>query len=273
MSLFNAEIVMEFARTAFVAVIIIILGTLLIKFALHLLRKALNKTDIDPMLHKFFENILKVVLWAIVLLTALDYVGIKATTFLTVFAAAGVAVALALKDSLGNFAGGILIMFTKPFRKGEYVECCGVSGVIESIDLLYTTIMTIDNQVVTIPNGQLTNSTITNYSSQYTRRLSIDVHIAYESDIETARNALISLISKDSRVMEEPAPYCIVDKYENSSIVLSLRAWCKTSEFWDVKWDTQNVIKKTLDAVGITIPFPQMDIQIKHKGGNDGARN
>lgn len=266
MPLFNENTLNEFAGKALIALLILLIGFVVIKIAMKLFSSFLRKTRIDPMLHKFFNNILRVALGSILLITLLDFIGIKATTFLTVFAAAGAAVALALKDSLSNFAGGILIMFTKPFTKGNFVECCGVSGMIESIDLLYTTILTIDNQVVTVPNGQLTNSTITNYSRQETRRLTLNIGIAYESDIETARKALLELLAKDSRILPDPPPYCVVDDYGDSSVNLILRAWCKTSEFWDVRWDTLNIVKDTLQDAGVTIPFPQLDIQIKNEG-------
>lgn len=268
MEFFDKATMINFLHSAFAAAIIFIVGAILMKVALHIFDRFLKKTSLDPMLHKFFKNILKVVLWAIIAITMLDSLGIKATTFLTVFAAAGAAVALALKDSLGNFAGGILILFTKPFSRGDYVECLDVAGMIESIDLLYTTILTIDNQVVTIPNGQLTNNTITNYSKQETRRLVLNIGIAYESDIKKAKETLLSLVMNDPRVHKTPEPYCIVDAFEDSSIKLSLRAWCKTSEFWAVKWDAQMLIKDALKAEGITIPFPQMDIQVKSEKGS-----
>ncbi|MFA7196918.1 MAG: mechanosensitive ion channel [Clostridiales bacterium] len=266
MPFFDNNTITELTNHAFAALLILVIGIVAIKISTKLFSGYLRKTRIDPMFHKFFGNILKVALWSILMITLLDSMGIKVTSLLTVFAAAGVAVAMALKDSLGNFAGGILIMFTKPFTKGNFVECCGVSGMIESIDLLYTTILTIDNQVVTIPNGQLTNSTITNYSKQETRRLTLNIRIAYEADIETARKALLDMLAKDSRILPDPPPYCVVDDYGDSSVNLVLRAWCKTSEFWDIRWDTLNIVKDTLKDAGVTIPFPQLDVQIKNEG-------
>lgn len=263
MQFFDEKTITEFLHMAFIASVILLVGSILTKIALHLLRKFLKRTSLDPMLHKFFNNIAKIVLWAIVVITTLDSLGIKATTFLTAFAAAGVAVALALKDSLSNFAGGILILFTKPFSKGDYVECCAVAGMIESIDLLYTTLLTIDNQVVTIPNGQLTNSTITNYSKQKTRRLVLNIGVAYDSDIKKAKETLMTLVLNDPRVHRTPEPYCIVDAYEANSIKLSLRAWCNTAEFWAVKWDIQMLIKDVLQAEGISLPLPQLEVQVK----------
>lgn len=263
MQFIDDKAIADFLHSAFAAGVILVAGIVLTKIVLRILGKFLKKTSLDPMLHKFFINIAKVLLFAVVGITVLDSLGIKATTFLTVFAAAGAAIALALKDSLSNFAGGILILFTKPFSKGDYVECFNVAGMIDSIDLLYTTVLTIDNQVVTIPNGQLTNNTITNYSRQETRRLVFNIGIAYESDIAKAKETLLALVLNDSRVHQTPEPYCIVDAYEDSSITLSLRAWCSTDEFWTVKWDIQGQMKDALQAEGITIPFPQMDVQIK----------
>ncbi|HCU08382.1 MAG TPA: mechanosensitive ion channel protein MscS [Clostridiales bacterium] len=265
MPFFDSDTITKISSQALVALLILVIGIVAIKISIKIFSRFLRKTRIDPMFHRFFGNILKVALWSILLITLLDSMGIKATSFLTAFAAAGVAVAMALKDSLGNFAGGILIMFTKPFTKGNFVECCGVSGMIESIDLLYTTILTIDNQVVTVPNGQLTNSTITNYSKLETRRLTLNISIAYEADIETAKKALLDMLAKDNRILPDPPPYCVVDDYGDSSVNLILRCWCKTSEFWDVRWDNMNKVKDTLKDAGVTIPFPQLDIEIKNE--------
>ena len=265
MTFFDKSTIAQLTDKAFVVFLILAAGIFVIQVTMRVFSRFMKKTRIDPMFHKFFRNILKVVLWSILLITLLDYMGIEATTFLTVFAAAGAAVALALKDSLGNFAGGILIMFTKSFTKGDYVECCGVSGMIDSIDLLYTTILTIDNQVVTVPNGQLTNSTITNYSKLENRRLTMNIAIAYEADIETAKKALLNMLAEDPRILPDPVPYCVVDNYGDSSVNLILRAWCRTSEFWNVKWDNMNKVKDTLQEAGVTIPFPQLDIQIKNE--------
>ena len=265
MQFFEEAQLLDFLYKVLAAAAILVVGAVLVKLSLRLLGRFLKKTNLDPMLHKFFNNIARILLWAVVVITVLDSLGIKATTFLTVFASAGVAVALALKDSLGNFAGGLLIMFTKPFSKGDYVECCDVAGMIESIDRLYTTILTIDNQVVTVPNGQLANSTITNYSKQESRRLVFNIGIAYESDIQKAKDVLLGLVYDDPRIFSEPEPYCIVDAYGDSSIDLSLRAWCNTAEFWTIKWEIQGKIKDALQAEGISIPFPQMDVQIKQQ--------
>ncbi len=250
---------------AVVALLILVIGVVGIKVVTKIFAGFLKKTHIDPMFHRFFVNILKVLLWSVLTLTLLDSLGIEATTFLTVFAAAGVAVAMALKDSLGNFAGGILIMFSKPFTKGDYVECCGVAGMIETIDLLHTTILTVDNQVVTIPNGQLTNSTITNYSKMDTRRLSFAINIDYDSDIPKARAALVEMLAKDERIHKEPEPYCVVDSYNDNSVNLVLRGWCNNSDFWNVSCDIRSLLKDTLLAAGVTIPSPQLDVQIKHE--------
>lgn len=263
MQFFDEEVLKDFLHMIFAAAVVLLVGIIVTKIVLNLFDKFLKKTSMDPMLHKFFNNIAKILLWAIVAITALDSLGIKATTFLTIFAAAGVAIALALKDSLGNFAGGILLLFTKPFSRGDYVESCTVAGMIQSIDLLYTTILTVDNQVVTIPNGQLTNNTITNYSKQKTRRLVFNIGIAYQSDIKKAKETLLALALNDSRVHKTPEAYCIVDAYEANSIKLSLRAWCNTAEFWAVKWDIQMLIKDALQAEGIDIPLPQLEVQIK----------
>jgi small conductance mechanosensitive channel len=152
-----------------------------------------------------------------------------------------------------------------PFTKGDYIECCGVAGLFVSIELLYTTILTVDNQVITLPYGQLTISSITNYSRMDSRRLNFSVSIDYDSDIQKARTALLDMLGKDERVLQDPAPYCVVDSYGDSSVNLVLRGWCKNSDFWNVTWDNRSIIKDTLQAAGVTIPYPQLDVQIKNE--------
>ena len=241
--------------------IILFVGFFVIKYLLKLLKRGFEKSKkLDPMLHTFFINAFKIVFWTSLVLIMLKTAGMDVTSFLAIFAAAGAAIALALKDSLSNFAGGILLMITRPFGKGDYIESSGNAGTVDSIDLLYTTIITIDNKTVTLPNGQVANSSVTNYTKRGTRRIDLEVGISYESDYKKAREVLFELADADSRIMKEPEKMCGVLEYADSAVILAFRVWVKSSEYWDVYFSLQNQIKDALAEAGISIPFPQVDV-------------
>ena len=246
-----------------IAIIILIIGAIIIKSIMKFCKKALLRSKIDMALHTFFLNTIKIILWIIVLLSALDYLGIPPTTFLTMIGAAGVAIALALQNSLSNFAGGVLIMITKPFAKGDYIEDLTVAGMIDKIDLLYTTILTPDNKLISIPNGKLANSTIVNYSRESNRRVDINIGVDYSSDLNKVKDIMLALAETDNRVLQEPKPFVGVTSYGDSSINMVLRVWCNTADFWDLFFDLQFRLKPAFDEADISIPYPQMDVHMK----------
>jgi small conductance mechanosensitive channel len=200
-----------------------------------------------------------------VLITSLSYAGIPVSAFLAALGAAGVAVALALKDSLGNFAGGILIILSKPFKKGDYIEDYQTAGQVERIDLLYTTLLTFDNKVITIPNGKLANSTIVNYTRSETRRVDCTFSVSYQDDIEKVKNVLQAVVESNPSIFAEPAPIIGVSGQGDWSIDIDLKVWCNTQDFWDVKYYLLEQVKLAFDESDITIPFPQMEIRLKKK--------
>ena len=247
------------------AIVIIILGAILINIVVSAEKKVLNhqKVAIDPMLHGLLIKATKGALWIVVLLEVCKKLGIDATSFLTVFAACGAAVALALQGSLSNLAGGILIMFSKPFSKGDYVACAGVEGSVEEIGFLYTTILTVDNKTVSVPNGALTNNVITNATKQETRRVDIQIGISYDSNIDSAKDAVLALADDSGLFLEEPASVCNVLEYADSAVILVFRGWVKTADYWTAFFAMTNGMKPALDSVGIEIPFPQVDVHQK----------
>ena len=196
-----------FAVKVVKAIVFVIIGKIVLSAASKWLGKALSKTKLDPMLHRFILNIVKIIVWVEVILAVMDVFGFDASSLLTIFAAAGAAVALALQGSLSNFAGGILIMVTAPFSKGDYISCAGNEGSVDHIDLLNTTLITGDNRVVIVPNGTLINNSITNSSKKNTRRVDISIGVSYDTDIEYARKVLTDFVCADSRVLKEPAVF------------------------------------------------------------------
>lgn len=242
---------------------IVVAGYILINIFSRIVRKALEKTKMDEVLHPFIINCLKIFLWIIVIITALAYVGIPISAFLAALGAAGVAIALALKDSLSNFAGGILIIITKPFNKGDFIEDYQTSGQVEKIDLLYTTLLTFDNKTITIPNGKLANSTIVNYSRAENRRVDCTFGISYQDDIGKVKALLLAIADSNPSIFSEPSPIVGVAGHKDSNVDIDLKVWCNNSDYWNVKYYLEEQVKIAFDEAGITIPYPQMDVHIK----------
>ena len=260
---FSMERLTDLAFNAGKAIVILIIGKIVIGIVDKFVKKALGKTKLDPMLHKFIANTVKVILWAEIIIAIMTTFGFNASSLLTVLAAAGAAIALALQGSLSNLAGGILIMVSKPFKAGDYISCAGNAGVVKSIDLLHTTITTVDNQIVIIPNGTLTGNSISNYSAAENRRVDLNIGISYDSDLQKALSVLTAMAEKNEKVLSEPAVFCGVTEHADSAIILQLRSWCKSADYWDVFFALQKEMVSTLESNGIHVPFPQMDVHIK----------
>lgn len=248
-----------------IAIAIVMVGYIIIKVVCSILKKILSKSKLDEVIHTFVINCSRVVLWVIVLVTALNYLGIPPGALLTVVGTAGVAVALALKDSLGNFAGGILIIVTKPFGKGDYIEDYQTAGRVEKIDLLYTTLITFDNKMITIPNGKLANSTVVNYSRAENRRVDCNFEIGYGDDIIQAKEILKEVAESNPIILTDREIVIGVSGHNDSSIAIDLKVWCKTEEYWTVKYFLEEQVKRSFDEAGISIPYPQIDV---HLSGN-----
>ncbi|MBQ1384820.1 MAG: mechanosensitive ion channel family protein [Firmicutes bacterium] len=245
------------------ALLIYVIGRIAIDLIIKAVKKGLEKTSLDPMLHKFICNVIKVICWAEIVIAIMTVFGFNASSLLTVFAAAGAAVALALQGSLSNFASGILIMVNKPFKKGDYVVCGGGEGFVESIDLMATTLVTMDNRVTIVPNSQITGASITNVSKKDTRRVDMQIGVAYNTDIDYAKKVITDFINSDPRVLKDPAVFCEVTKYDKNAVELEMRAWCNGADYWGVKFDIQSALKGVLTNAGIAIPYPQVDVHIK----------
>ncbi|MFR1723729.1 mechanosensitive ion channel family protein [Emergencia timonensis] len=244
------------------AVITLILGWIAIKIILRIEKKALAKSRLDEALHLFILKGTKVVLWILVIIAILPNLGISTGSFVAVLGAAGAAIALALKDSLGNIAGGIIILINKPFSRGDTIEVAGTMGMVDSIDLLTTQLHTFDNKVVTIPNGTITMSVLINYSQEDTRRVDCVFSISYEADILKAKEILLNVISCNPDILGEPAPIVGVASHGDNAVILDLKVWCSTESFFDVKYYLEENVKLAFDEAGIGIPYPQMDIHL-----------
>ena len=252
----------EYLQLAIGLACIVVVGLLLIKILLRIARKTLQKTTLDESMHVFILNAAKIILYIIFIVVILGYMKVPTAPLVTVLGAGGAAIALALKDSLGNIAGGILILANKLFKKGDVIEVAGQEGIVESIDLFVTTLKTYDNKVVTVPNGTMTTSVIVNYSKEETRRVDCTFGISYDSDIAKAKDVLLAVTEVCPEILKQPAPVVGVREHQDSAIVLDLKAWCKTDDYADVRYFLREQVKLAFDEANITIPYPQLDVRV-----------
>ena len=222
----------------------------------------LKNRHADAMVIGFLSSLTLTLLRIMLLLSVAGMIGIQTTSFLALIGTAGLAVGLALQGSLANFAGGVLILFLRPFRAGDYIEAQGVAGTVESILIFHTLLRTADNKTIVLPNGALSNGSITNYSSKPTRRVDINVGIDYGDDIKRARKILLDLAAADERVFKDPAAVVYMTSLGDNSVNLSLRMWTKSADFWGVFFTVQEQMKEAFDREGISFPFPQRTIHI-----------
>lgn len=244
------------------ALLILIIGRWLAGKISTLVTRILEKNTVDITLVKFLENITYYILLVVVIIAALGQLGINTTSFLTIVGAAGLAVGLALKDSLSNFASGVMLILFRPFRVNDYVTVGGVSGTVAGIALFTTTLNTPDNQRVIVPNSRITSDVITNVTANDTRRVDLVIGVSYDDDIKKAKEILTAVLKEEDRILESPAPTIAVSELGNSSVNFVVRPWVKTADTWPVYFALLEKIKLTFDAQGISIPYPQTDVHL-----------
>lgn len=244
-------------------VLIVLIGLILIKIICRIVRKALKKSSIDEVLYPFIINCIKVTSWLMVAITAMGYLEIPIGAFLAALGAAGVTVALALKDSLSNFAGGLLILLTKPFSKGDFVESGEAAGKVEKIDLLYTTMVTFDNKVITVPNGLLSNSVMVNYTRAEKRRVDCSFSVDFKEDVCQVKDILLAITQANPEILPEPAPTIGISGQGKRGINFDLKVWCSNSDYQQVKYALEEQVKIAFDEAGISIPYEHVDVRTK----------
>lgn len=242
------------------ALLWLLVGWWLIKLIIGYIRKFFSRRGHDPALTKFLLNLVNGILIILLLISFVGMLGIQTTSFIAILGAAGLAIGLALQGSLSNFAGGVLILLLKPFKLGDWIEVNGISGSVKDVSMFYTKLNTFGNQLAIIPNGELSNENIINYSAEDKRRDAITIGISYESNIKLAKDTLMGLLHEQENILEDPAPAVVVTELADSSVNLSVRFWAKNEFFWDCHWYTIEEAKTRLEAAGITIPFPQRDV-------------
>jgi len=254
--------ILSYLPSIIAALVILILGVWVIKLIIGRLRKIMEKREVDPGVRGFSLSILGVVLNILLFIVIITKLGIETTSFAAILAAAALAIGLALQGSLSNFAGGVLIIVLKPYRVGDFIEAQGESGSVTEISIFYTILTTTNNQRIIIPNGQLSNNKVTNYSYEPTRRNNMTVGISYDSDIKKSREVLLNIVNSDERVLKDPAPVVYVEGLGDNSVDLSLRFWANQADYWGLHFDTIEKLKTELEDAGVSFPFPQRDLHL-----------
>jgi small conductance mechanosensitive channel len=244
------------------AILIIIIGRWISRRISRLLGRLLEKNNVDVTMVRFVENLTYYALIVVVFIAAVGQLGINTTSFLTIVGAAGLAIGLALKDSLSNFAAGVMLILFRPFQVGDFVEAGGATGTVHGITMFNTILNTPDNQKVIIPNGIITSNVITNVTANDTRRVDLVIGISYTDDIAKAKKIVSDLLQQEKRVLSNPAPVIAVLELADSSVNLVVRPWVKTGDYWTVRFDLTEKIKNSFDEAGISIPFPQHDVHL-----------
>lgn len=270
---FNTETLMPlltaWAIKIVLALVIFVVGKWVSKKITGVIRKLMERAELDPTLISFLCNIVYAILLAAVILAALDTLGMPITSLLAVLGAAGLAVGLALKDSLGNFASGVMLIIFRPFKQGDFVEVAGVSGSVKEIKIFSTILTTGDNKQVIIPNGQVGADTITNYSANDQRRVDLVFGVGYNDDLKVARQVLTDICARHPLVLDDPATNIFVINLGESSVDFACRPWAKTADYWKVYGDLMEQAKVELEAAGCSIPYPQRDVHVFEEDDSD----
>ena len=258
------EMVIAYAPKFILAIIVLLIGLRIIRFITGLLSKSLKKKEVDPTLAPFAVNLLNWTLKIMLVISVAAMLGVETTSFIAVLGAMGLAVGLALQGTLGNFAGGVLLMVFKPYRVGDLIETQGQIGTVKEIQIFNSILVSPQNKMVIIPNGAVMNGEIVNYTILGKIRVDITVGISYESDIVEARKVLLLVMTNHPLVLGEPAPFVGVSELGDSSVNLAVRPHCDPKDYWTVYFDILEQSKLALDKNAITIPFPQVDVHMKN---------
>ncbi|MDE7005962.1 MAG: mechanosensitive ion channel family protein [Alistipes sp.] len=245
------------------ALAIYLVGRWIVKRIVHLLDMAFERRRVDVSLRMFVRNAVKVVFSLVLVLIVVQTLGVNVTSVIALFSAATLAIGMALSGTAQNFAGGVMILLMKPYRVGDFISAQGQSGTVREIKLFSTVITTGDNQTIYIPNNSIATAIIDNYSTADLRRVDWTVGISYGDSVETARKALLEILAADSRVLREPAPVVWVAALADSSVNLTIRAWVRNADYWDVFFQNNELFYNRLPEHGISFPFPQMDVHMK----------
>ena len=252
----------QFLQNVVVALVIFFVGKMIASFLTNLSGKLMLASKMEETLVNFLKALIYVGLMVVVTLAALEQIGVKTTSFVAILAAAGLAVGMALKDTLGNFASGVMIILFKPYKVGHFVEIAGTMGVIEEVNLFNTVLRTGDNVQMYLPNGSVTGSKICNYSVKEERRIDLVIGCGYDDDLKVVKQTILNVINAHEKVLKDPEPVVAVSELGDSSVNFVVRPWVKNADYWNVRFDILENIKTEFDKAGISIPFPQQDVHM-----------
>jgi small conductance mechanosensitive channel len=255
-------LVLNWGLKLIAALLVFVLGRWVAKILTKWFARAIAKADVDSTLIKFLSSAIYMALMVFVVLTALSALGVNTTNFIAIVGAAGLAIGLAVKDSLSNLAAGVMLVFFRPFKSGDFIEAAGISGKVDGIRMFNTIVRTGDNRIITIPNALIYADTITNYSAEQKRRIDLVIGIGYDDDIGRARALIQGVIEQDDRILKDPSPSLSVAELGESSVDIAVRPWVHSDDYWPVRSDLLEGIKQVLEGAGLSIPYPQRDLHI-----------
>lgn len=258
-----AEWGIEIAAKIAIALVIYFIGRWLIGRLIKIVNKICDKRGVEISLQRFFDNMIKVVLYICLVLMVVGVLGIDTTSLIAMFASASLAIGMALSGTMQNFAGGVMILLLRPYRIGDYIEAQGQAGTIKEITLFNTVILTVDNKTIYVPNSTISSGIINNYSQSATRRVDWNVTISYGDNVEAARRAMMAMMSEDKRIKQDPAPVVYVSSLGESAVNLAVRAWVDNADYWDVFFELNERIYNELPKHGLHFPFPQLSVYVE----------
>ena len=253
----------DYSGSIMLALAVLVIGLIVIKLCMKIAAKALGKTRLDPSIHKFILSVIRITLYVVLLVIILSCLRVPTAPLVTVLGAIGAAIALGLQGSLSNVAAGFLILINQPFKRGDYVDTNGYSGIVDNIDITCTTLQTVDNRTVILPNSSVLGSAIVNNTSELIRRVDLSFSIAYGADIAKAKEVIMDVCKKNHFVLDKPETFVGVGEHADSAVMLDLRAWVDTPNYLPAKYELQEQVKLAFDEAGVEIPFPQVDVHMK----------
>ncbi|NVJ67382.1 MAG: mechanosensitive ion channel [Gammaproteobacteria bacterium] len=258
------ELGTEYAPKLAMALVVFIVGLMVIRMITGAMKRLFDKKDYDETLERFLLSLTGMILKVLLIVTVVTMLGVQMTSFVAILGGAGLAIGMALSGTLQNFAGGVMLLIFRPYKVGDVIEAQGHVGKVDEIQIFNTVLLTPDNKTIIIPNSPISTNSIVNYSDQGTRRVDFTIGIGYDDDIDQAKEVIMSVITKDERVHQDPAPFIAVSELADSSVNFTLRVWANVADYWGVYFDNLEAIKKALDAANISIPYPQTDVHL-HK--------
>ncbi|MBR3087519.1 MAG: mechanosensitive ion channel [Prevotella sp.] len=264
---------LSFCKNLIIAIIVYLVGRWIIKWINKLTKKALKKSNVDPSLYTFLKSIVSVVLWLVLIIIIISILGIETSSFIALFASAGVAIGMALSGTLQNFAGGVMILLFKPFKVGDFIEAKGFMGTVKEIQIFNTIISTIDNQMVIIPNGGLATEAMKNYTAEKYRRVDLDYTFAYGTDLDKVKAAINEVQAQNPLIMQGPAddspvvaaPWVGITEFGEKGVIVNTRTWCKTEDYWTVYFYMNETVYQQLKDRGFMFPVGRMNVNIQEK--------